>query len=187
MSDSIGAHLSAVSAQPADTLPAPISASGAQPERELFIRIWRDEHAQFEGTAAQLIAEGLIPDGFQWPLSKNSVEWQAGRHTYWLRRKRPSDHKGPMRSWLTMDYWFVRVGVVGRDSRWSEKKRLADSIKEMAYRNSSKGFAEQEARLRRYMASMDDKGFQAFKDKVPGLARAKRCRQPVNTAQGAQQ
>ena len=45
------------------TSPAPLEAA----ERELNVTIYRDEFARFEGTRAQLEAEGLIPEDFEWP------------------------------------------------------------------------------------------------------------------------
>lgn len=151
---------------------------------ELRITICRDGWAQFEGTAAQLIDEGLIPDGFEWPRAAADKRWEAHGYTYWLRRERPEGHKGPMRSWLELDNWFVRVGVKGRDYHWRQRRELerrADELKEDAYRLTRAGSIKWEADWRRFQATQSDKAYQAFRAKVPALAPPpKRGRKPKN-------
>lgn len=65
------------------------------------------------GTSAQLRAEGLIPEGFEWPTGKDHRHWTVGPFEYWLIRHRPDDFKGPRMSWLTLDSWRVRRTVAG--------------------------------------------------------------------------
>ena len=48
-----------------------------QTVRELRIEISRDEWAQYEGTAAQLQDEGLIPKDFEWPQAAADSRWEA--------------------------------------------------------------------------------------------------------------
>lgn len=75
---------------------------------DLQIDIYQRAYARFHGTAAQLMAEGLIPDGFQWPKGTQRAKIQVGRFEYWLFRTRPLGHKGPMCSWTEGDYWHLR-------------------------------------------------------------------------------
>lgn len=148
---------------------------------ELRITIWRDEWAQFEGTAAQLIDEGLIPNGFEWPRAAADKRWEANGYTYWLCRKRPEGHKGPMRSWLGLDHWFVRVGIKGRDYLWRQRRELerrADELKEDAYRLTAAGQAKCNADWRRYWSANEDEAYQAFRAKVPALNPPKKGRRP---------
>lgn len=147
--------------------------------QELRISIWPDHFARFEGTAAQLVAEGLIPDGFEWPKAKTDKYWQSNGFKYWMRRVRPEGHSGPLRSWLEADNWFVRVTVEGRDQLWHERRyveRKAEELRKAAYQVSPVGKVEDADAFRRYLATIGDNAFQAFKDKVPALNPPKRPR-----------
>lgn len=153
--------------------------------KELRIIIERDVRAEFEGTAAQLTDEGLIPEGFEWPIGVVSRHWTASGYTYWLRRIRPTGHKGPMRSWLELDNWFVRIEVEGRDARWLVRRNLerqVEELEETIRRQTRAGLAETEARLRRYWAAQDDKAFQSFKALIPGVIPVKRARKSKSNA-----
>lgn len=75
---------------------------------DLQINITPRAYTQYQGTAAQLIAEGLIPPGFKWPAGANRVTIEVGQFSLWIGRKRPEGHKGPMSSWTSGDYWFAR-------------------------------------------------------------------------------
>lgn len=183
-----GARLRLVSAQA--TTPTQPDTPPSPGERELIIDVRRDDWVQYEGTAAQLIAEGLIPEGFEWPRAAAEARWQANGFDYWLRRIRPAGHKGPMRSWLELDNWFIRVEVTGRDCHWHIRQRLKRQAEDLAlaiHRHTAAGAAEWNAHWDRYCATVRDKGFQAFKEKVPGLIPPKRGRKPKAATQGAQQ
>lgn len=108
------------------SLPGVTPATGIEaaptPERELNIDIWPDHFAFYDGTADQLQAEGLIPAGFEWPRGRDSKDWEDGKFKYGLRRMRPDGHNGPMRSWLELDNWRLRVSVVGRDRHWYARR-----------------------------------------------------------------
>ena len=150
-----------------------------QDERELLIDIWRDHWAGYEGTAAQLEAEGLIPEGFEWPQAAADMQWEANGYAYWLRRTRPDGHKGPMRSWLQLDNWFVRIRVAGRDGHWSGRRALerrAEELKADYYRQTAAGWREWQANWTRYSAAQNDEKFRAFKALIPGLVPPKRGR-----------
>lgn len=154
--------------------------TAAQPaERELLIEIWCDKWAHFEGTAAQLIAEGLIPDGFEWPQAAASKRWESNGFKYWVNRTRPKNHKGPMRSWLELDNWFIRIYVAGRDHRWCTQRRLermAEALRAEVYRHTPAGLREWSATLDRYRSARRDEAFQSFKALIPGLVPPKRGR-----------
>lgn len=150
-------------------------------ERELRIDIWPDEVVMFEGTAAQLTAEGLIPNDFEWPRGAAQKCWSANGFDYTLRRTRPARHKGPMASWLVLDNWHLSLRVVGRDYRWTAHRRLERKTEELraeCHRLTPAGSRQWAAEFNRYWRAERDKQFQAFKALVPGLTRPKRGRKP---------
>jgi hypothetical protein len=154
-------------------------AHGQAMDSELRITIWRDSLVFYRGTAAQLTDEGLIAKGFEWPRVAAEVCWAAGGLRYRLRRERPEGHKGPMRSWLELDNWFLRVEVEGRDFHWCQRRELerrAQELKEDAYKLTLAGRLKQEAEWNRYWATQKDKAYQAFRATVPALNPPKRAR-----------
>lgn len=156
-------------------------------EPELHIEIWRDWYADFKGTAAQLIAEGLTPEGFEWPHAANNAQWEANGFTYWLRRVRPDGHKGPKRSWLELDHWLIHVQVTGRDFAWRRRRKLERMAEELAaeqYRDTAAGSRERDAHWKRYWKACGDEAFQAFKSLIPGLVSPKRGRKTRSVTQG---
>lgn len=148
---------------------------------DLRVQMNLDHWVQFEGTAAQLIAEGLIPEGFKWPKAAAEVHWEANGFDYWLRRTRPDGHKGPMSSWLTLDNWFVRVEVTGRDYIWRTRRvlgRKAEALLIEFYEQTPAGQRERNANFDRYWSARQDPAFHAFKMRIPGLVPPKRGRKP---------
>ena len=148
-------------------------------ERELLITIWHDDCAQFEGSAAQLVAEGIAPKGIVWPRARADSRWEADGFDYWVRRTRPQGWKGSMKSWLEVDNWFIRIQVSGRDHterNHLELMRKAAELRAEFHRCTPAGRREWAADRNRYWAAHDDKAFQAFKALIPGLIPAKRGR-----------
>lgn len=155
--------------------PAPACATPAQhtsllvempKERELIIDVSPGWWAEYEGTRAQLQAEGLIPDGLEWPRAAADKHWEANGFDYWLRRNRPEGHKGPMRTWLEMDNWFIRVQVTGRDWAWRARQNIeekAKALRDEIYRQSDAGRREQDLAWGAWCKSKEDEAFQAFK------------------------
>jgi hypothetical protein len=158
-------------------------ANASQPERELRIELWRDEFVAFEGSAAQLQAEGVIPGGFEWPRAATMARWEESGFSYWLFRVRPKGHKGPPSSWWPLDNWCIRICVVGRDNQWHISRRLARKTEELRaefHRHTAAGHAEWHERYRRHAAAQADRHFQAFKALVPGLVPPKRGRKSLS-------
>lgn len=150
---------------PAADLTATAALTEDGPAPELCIEIWRDAWAEYEGTAAQLIAEGLIPDRFKWPKAATDAYWEVNGFKYWLRRTRPRGHKGPIKSWLELDNWRIRVTAAGRDYHWCARRALARKAEELR----TEYHRQPGEVLIRYWAARDDDAFQAFKLLVPGL------------------
>ena len=168
--------------------PAPDVAPPAAPE--LRIEIFPDVWVQYVGTAAQIQGEGLIPADFEWPRAAANKRWEACGFAFWLRRFRPDNHKGPMRSWLELDNWLLRVSVAGRDCHWHARRSLerkAEALRAEYHRHTPEGAREWEAAWDRYWQTVKDQRFQAFKALVPGLVPPKRGRKPKTetTSNGA--
>ena len=75
---------------------------------EMHIEMVKYMHVVFSGTRGQLIEEGLIPEGFEWPKGKlEQVSWQVGVYDYNLRRCRPPGLKAKQYVWQDCDYWTL--------------------------------------------------------------------------------
>lgn len=130
---------------------------------------------EYQGTRAQLVAEGVIPEGSEWPDGDKSITWQAGPFEYDLCRKRPQGMKGPKKLWVEGDWWLLRWQPINRTSRAERDiKRKRNELNEALYRQSPKGIAEINATWDRYWATLEDAKFQTFKALIPGLVRTKR-------------
>ena len=89
----------------------------------------------YHGTAAQLIAEGVIPDGFKWPTDSKRVDYELGKFTYWMGRCRPDGMKGPRSLWINGDYWFMQRSLTSEQGKgcysshiYAKKRELAEAI-----------------------------------------------------------
>lgn len=151
-------------------------------EREITISVYPGDYVEYEGTADQLLAEGLIADGFEWPRAAADAHWEVDGFDFRLRRTRPTGHKGPMRSWLEMDNWLVRVRKAGM--HWCQRRAVeqkAEALRDEIHRQSAAGQREWEAHYRRYSETQKDKAFLAFKSiLVP--ERKKSGRKPGGTS-----
>jgi len=124
----------------------------------------------YYGTSHQLTAEGLIPDGFEWPRARERDGWVAGRQDFYLMRCRPPGHKGLMRTWLEADWWCLRVTLVDRPDGYGiaeayKRAELAALTRELSP-NARVARGELECR---WFDALRDTSFQAFKERIPGL------------------
>lgn len=137
--------------------------------RELHITFYPDAWARYEGSAAQLMAEGLIPEGLAWPQGAQSRAWSAGGLEYRLRRSRPAGHKGPMKSWLGLDHWSLYSSVPGRGLEWLDRQRVkhkTQALRDELHSQTPEGRREWLANWNRWWAAHKDPAFQAFKASV---------------------
>jgi hypothetical protein len=79
---------------------------------ELIIEIIPRWITRFRGTSAQLIAEGLIPEGFKWPSRTRSEDWSVGNYTYSVQRCRVPGTKGPQSVWVEGDFWVLDYDLI---------------------------------------------------------------------------
>jgi hypothetical protein len=140
---------------------APMNAS------DLQIVIIPRAHTWYRGTAAQLVAEGLIPDGFKWPTGTDQVEIEVGKFSLWIGRERPEGHKGPKSSWSGVDFWFLRRGLTSQRFDgfraahiYAKKQELEDVI----YRHT----AEWERIYFRAYSVREDVKYMAFRNQLIG-------------------
>ncbi|WP_156797085.1 hypothetical protein [Nitrosomonas sp. Is79A3] len=131
---------------------------------------------EYHGTKAMLESEGIIPEGFEWPEGYNDVYWKDDQFDYWLRRHRPEGAKGSRKQFANVDWFKLRWNLIDTDPLSRELARKAKELKDLIYRNSSEGFAENEALWSRYSKAQQDKQFQTFKAKIPCLATTGRDR-----------
>lgn len=159
----------------AQSAPAPVRAASAHPaatptttpERELKIHIYKRsfEFWEYEGTRAQLEAEGVIPPSTEWPQGKRVLYWNQGRLRFWLGRARPDGVKGPMSVWASGDWWFVRCDIpddIANPGGWRIQQKARELAQEI-HAQTPAGRREWNERFNRYWAAQKDAGFQAFK------------------------
>lgn len=99
---------------------------------DLSIEIYARACTRYEGTAAQLIAEGLIPDGFKWPKRTKYVSFEVGQFTYWVGRRRPRGMKGPMKAWAEGDYWHMQRSLVADEGTCWKAAQVYEKTIELA-------------------------------------------------------
>lgn len=168
-------------ATPTPSAPAQISAVLAELTHDIIISLhsvagfaW----TEFQGTRAQLEAEGLIPPDLRWPGEGfDCVEWQAGKVRYRLCRRRPDCAKGPRKAFAGIDWWSVRSELL--DPRPWNERILADKVAEFrksVYALSAEGLAARSQLFNAYCEAKRDAGFQAFLSRVPGLVKPARRR-----------
>ncbi|ALL66131.1 hypothetical protein K788_0003282 [Paraburkholderia caribensis MBA4] len=151
-------------------VPVAASNSAQLPETELNIEIGAMDLC-FSGTRAALVAEGLIPDGFEWPEGRKSAWWKSEKQEFQLWRIRPPGHKGTLRTWQTCDWWHVRVRLLNGPS-WEDlliQQKVAE-IARLKWQFSAAGARATHDMIRRMDAAAADGEFQAFKALLPGLS-----------------
>lgn len=118
------------------------------------------------GTRAHLEAEGVIPAGIEWRRGYRSIFWDENGISFALQRERPKGAKGPRREFEDCDNWCLRMHAVGRDHRDSYIRTKARELREALFAQTAEGKRRQSL----YYATIEDEGFQAFRDKVTALA-----------------
>ncbi len=132
---------------------------------EIRIGVYPRACTHFLGTAAQLTAEGLIPEGFEWPTAAARVTITVGKFSHWLGRQRPEGHKGAMRSWIGMDNWFLRRSLTAQEyggrnfaDVYEKSRALAEALR--------RGTPEWERLINALMIARFDGQYQAFRNLI---------------------
>lgn len=161
-------------------------ASSLNTERELQIEIYPRGYDWWHGTSAQLLAEGVLPQGFEWPKGLERKSWSAGRFKYWLFRVRPDGHKGPQSSYLNVDNWSCRRTLAAQASDGFASARLHEKRVALEEELWSRTPAAQK-QFNRYWAAQEDKAFQAFKATVLPQPKKRGRPRKSSTNEGGQQ
>lgn len=170
----------------AETEHSAAAAHQPQAERELTVEL--NPHGldfwEYHGTRAQLEAEGFIPAAVAWPaIGAQSVGWQDGRLKFSLRRTRPPGLKGPMRLWISGDWWTVRCDLTGGpDFMELRLIRMRRDLEREAYRQSPAGQRAWYAAYKQWQASSLDRDFQSFLKLIPALNSPRRGRRSGGAA-----
>lgn len=162
----------------AETKHSATAAHEPQAERELKIdlRPYGWQRWDFEGTRAQLEAEGVIPPGTVWPeTGTKPVCWTAGPLKYHLQRKRPDGMKGPMRLWVNGDWWcLVCTPAKGEDVLQQSVNEARRELERLTRLQTPEGQRAVNRLCARAAKADFDSAFQAFKALVPGLVPPRR-------------
>lgn len=142
-------------------------------QHELRIAIWPGAFVRYEGTRSQLEGEGIIPDGFVWPLSTAEVEFDGDDDDrLFLRRARPPGLKGPRRLWVKGDWWRLQSWPASYPRSMPLERCAANAIKQkkaelaaVVFHFSPLGLAA----CQRHSDAQDDQSFQNFKSLILGL------------------
>lgn len=147
---------------------------------DLTIHVTPRAYTSYQGTAAQLIAEGLIPDGFKWPTGANRVTVTVGRFEHWIFRTRPEGHKGPMSSWVNGDCWHLRRSLANQPRNGFREADIYAKTMELA-ETIYRGTAEWNRTFYRAYETRKDDKYQAFRLQLLGEPKRGRGRPAKNT------
>ncbi|URI11428.1 hypothetical protein MW290_21020 [Aquincola tertiaricarbonis] len=147
--------MKAIDAKPVSCIP------GASEGADLSLTVVAMGYDLWEGTSAQLAAEGLIPAGFEWPSRDQWKGWTAGPMHYLLHRRKPHGFKGPRRAWMELDHWRLRRTLATHRNDAFFHARLHEARQELACLEWGQTAQGREA-FRRWLQAGDDRAFQRF-------------------------
>lgn len=142
---------------------------------DLRITIFDDGAVRFEGTSAQLVAEGLMPQNPKWPDRDITSNWNDDVFHYGVRRVKPEGMKALKAEWVKLDNWQL-TRTPHNQLTWEACaiKEKTEEIERIKFRNSHEGRLLSQKRW----AAYEDSAFQAFKALIPGLVPPNRGRKP---------
>lgn len=146
---------------------------------DLLITIRPRASTRYHGTAAQLIAEGLIPDGFKWPQRTSRTSFEIGKFTHWMGRCRPDGIKGPMAVWAEGDYWFLQRSLTADEGRGWNAAQLYEKSMELA-EIMRRNTPEWSRTFHRAYETRKDAKYQAFRLQLLGEPKRGRGRPAKN-------
>lgn len=156
-------------------------AIGAHPlaVSDLIIDIRPRFICRYYGTSAQLVAEGLIPSGLQWPSRRDRARFSDDRFDYWLERRRAPGTKGPVKDWIDGDYWTLDSTPKGPRISWVEHQ-IVEKQRELAELNQFNSPARQ-LRVNRAVAAKLDSAYQGFLTRALGDMAPRKRGRPAKT------
>ena len=137
-------------------------------ESDLLVSIHPRAWAQWEGSSALLMSEGLIPTTFEWPHGRQWKTSDADGWHYWVQRCRPPGLKGPMSLWVHGDWWQVRRSRTADHGTGFAAASIYEKRRELereVWRQSYEGGRM----FNRYWKAHEDQRFQAFKRRAMGM------------------
>lgn len=154
------------------------AAAGLDLNQELIVTsVVEQALAEYQGTRAAIEAEGIIPEGMLWPIGFENIYWKSEGLRFWLARFRPEGIKGSRAELSDMDWWMLRINPLEFVDYSKLHLRLkARELVEAIYYASDEGRAQSLLRMQRYEAAQDDRGWQVFKNLIPGIRRPPRGR-----------
>lgn len=156
-------------------------------QQEMIINAWSNIRvAEYQGTRAQLEAEGIIPKDFKWPFRTETGYWQLGKSSFSIGRHRPPGLKGPMKLWTSGDWWRVRWNPADQNHSADSIRRKTAELAAVIHHNSAAGIAESNAAWARYDTASNDQKFQSFKALILSLVPTQSRRKLMPRASGAQ-
>lgn len=135
--------------------------------REMTISIWPREWVQWEGSAAQLVDERLVSANIEWPKRRNSLYWNKDGMSYWLKRTRPPNIKGPMSVWANGDWWVLRSTLTTDTGRGSLAADIYAKSVELIELQFQRTVAGRQMVHRAHLARTDDT-YIAFRSQLLG-------------------
>lgn len=133
-------------------------------------------YSEIYGTQAQLEAEGLIPEGLQWPAGYDDLRWTSGTFRFWLMRHRPLGAKGPRNLYRDADCWCLRWELKDGVARDREIAIRVVLLQKQLFDLSPQGQRDRAVLFNAHWKATCDARFQAFKASIPGLIKPKRGR-----------
>lgn len=145
---------------------------------DLRITIFPGGVVRFEGSSAQLVAEGLMPKNPKWPDRDITANWNDDQFHYGIHRVKPNGVKVPKAEWAKLDNWQLTRTPHNRLS-WDDVaiREKMEEIERIKFRNSREGKMLSNKHWKAYC----DDAFQAFKAMIPGLVPPKRGRKPKSS------
>lgn len=147
---------------------------------DLLISIHPRACTRYHGTAAQLIAEGLIPDDFKWPHKATRVSFEMGKFTHYMGRRRPEGLKGPMSAWAEGDYWFLQRRLTAQEGNGLHQAQIYEKAMELADA-IGRHKPEWTHTFKRAQEARKDDTYQAFRLQMLGAPKRGRGRPAKNT------
>lgn len=144
--------------------------AGAQPHRpvslldenELRIEIYPRGYDCWRGTRAQLQAEGMIPEGLEWPRHPAQKCWLSGPFFFRLIHLESRGPKGSTPPVPEVERWACRRSIfTGGEDNFSSARIY--EISQMLAREIWRRTPAARAQWDRYWKAHQDRRFQAFK------------------------